>query len=281
MSKLFNYKTIDVILEKFTRTVYLDLHAEKSDNLSLETLFELEGLLAWLAGHVEINSVVVSSTGESFSEGFDQQEISRMDTAKITTRHLKKLQKIVYGLFFLPQTIIFDLKKGASTHGFELSLGADLRICDEEAIFENDHLKRGQVPACGGIGFLSLLMGPSFARNWTLGGEKICGHDLKTSGYILKTYATNENRREVREKILKSIKAQAPVARIQAKRSFLENLMPELDRSMVHEKNCAHASFSTGDWKKYMQGENQNFCNPRELSKVLGEKSQSRQNDLS
>jgi len=72
------------------------------------------------------------------------------------------------------------------------------------------------------------------------------------------------------ENILISIAKQAPVARIQAKRSFLETILPELDRALVYEKEFAHGVLATGDWKKALLGET-NFISAKQMAEVLSD----------
>jgi enoyl-CoA hydratase/carnithine racemase len=241
----FSYNTLDVELDKSTRSLKVLLN-RKDQTINVETLFELEGLLSWLGGHIEVNAVILSSTGEYFSKGLDKKEFSIMSEEKFK-KYLGRFQKLVQTMLHLPQTFICDLKKGTKGIGLELSLGADIRLANEEANFSFDSLQTGWVPCSGGIGLLSRYIGHSLARQWTLTSATIDAKEMKNKGLLINSYkAENHLTKEILQGILK----QSPVARIQAKRSFLEEIYPELQRSWEYEWSFAHAAFTTEDWKK-------------------------------
>ena len=188
MISLFNYNTLEAGLNMDTRSMTVRLNRPAQEHaINREMLFELEGLFAWAAEHLEVKSIHLSSTLSSenlFCSGWDKEELRKLDKDKMAEQ-FQKLQKLIYSFFFLPQTIIIDLKNGARGIGSELSIGADLRVMNENGELHFDHLNRGLVPSCGGIGFLSEIVGQTNARNWILSGEAIECHELKRTGFPL------------------------------------------------------------------------------------------------
>jgi enoyl-CoA hydratase/carnithine racemase len=261
----FNYNTLEVTLQKDTRSIKVALNRPETNNaLNVEMIFELESLFGWLTSHLEVNAVVLTGIGETFCSGFDSQELKKMSDEKLQ-KYIVRFQKIVTGMMSLPQTIICDLKDGARGMGIELALGADIRLARSTAVISFDSLKEGWVPCCGGVGLLGQTVGPSTARHWTMTSAKVGSQTLAAKGFIGDTYSTSE---DALSPLLKNIAAQAPVARIQAKRSFLEAVMPETSRGFEFETIFAFAAMQTEDWKKDLtQGEN--FTAARDLAREL------------
>ena len=274
MTSLFNYNTLKVSLKKETRSLVVELNRPENQNaINSEMIFELESLLSWCAQRIEIHSILLSSTSDIFSCGLDKEEAKNLPEEKLI-KNMSKLQKLIYSMFFLPQTIVADLKDGASGLGAELALGADLRLARPGAKIAFNHLSRGITPACGGVGFLGALVPKSFAKNWLLSGRAIASEALTASGLILELYTSTDTASE----ILNSIATQSPVARIQTKRSFLETIMADLDRALSFESQFSTATLATGDWKKAMNDE-KNFMSAMAMAQVLkGESSEAQAN---
>lgn len=269
MSSLFNYNTLKVSLNRETRTLEVTLNRPHAENaLSTEMLFELETLFAWTSSHLEINSILINSSTAYFSPGWDKKELEKMNDERIQ-KLMERLQKLVYSQFFLPQTIIIDLGEGAKGAAAELAIGADIRLAKNNADIQFDHLRRGFIPACGGIGFLSAIVSPTFARKWNLSTLPINEQELLASGFVAELYSD----KQVVDSYLMAIASQAPVARIQAKRSLLDTILPQLDRARSFEKDYAIAGMCTGDWRKALWAERDdltpNFTSAKELASQL------------
>ena len=84
--------------------------------------------------------------------------------------------------------------------------------------------------------------------------------------------------------MLTNISKQAPVARIQTKRSLLEAILPGLDRTIIFEKKFALAGLAMNDWKKKIndskKGISQGFIKARDLSLLLKEETPSKKENL-
>ncbi len=264
----FNYNTLNVELHPKTRSLSITFNRpEKENQMNLEMLFELESLFGWLTAHLEVNAVVINGSAGVFCTGFDEDELKIMSEEKLQ-KYLVRFQKIISGMLALPQTIIADLGKKASGMGLELALGADIRICHENAQIDFNSLDKGWVPCSGGIGLLGLLVGHATARQWTLTSKNVSFSEAHAKGLV----TTGYNNEAVLEDILNSIAKQSPVARIQSKRSLLEAIMPELTRIFEFESIFSFASMKTNDWKKDpLNNPEERFMSARELSGQLQE----------
>lgn len=248
MQTLFNYTTISTRLEKTTRTLFVTLNRPDWNNaFRLEMLFELESLFAWCTTRVEINSIIIDSSTSHFSTGLEYDSLSET-TAKQLDKINTKLQKIIFAMMQLPQTIIIDLGEGAETLASEFALGADIRISSKCARISFNHCFYGLVPSAGGMSMLSTLISPAFARSWILSGAAIKLSALTESGFISVAY-DSDTRPEIVSELLNNIAKVAPVQRIQAKLGLFETLRSQFETGIVMDRKIARASMVSEDWR--------------------------------
>lgn len=248
MQSLFNYQTLNVTLLKSTRTLRVELNRGNNNAINLEMLFELESLLAWASNKVEIRSLLMTSSTDLFSEGFNKSHLEKLNENQIIKIN-EKLQKIVHAMIHLPQTIIVDLKDGASNLGCELSLGADIRIASSNVALHFNHSNFGLTPGGGGMGLLTAMVGQLNARNWLLSSKKIKVNKLLETGFLIDTYSKKEEQAFITEELLEDIYAQSPVARIQTKLGILSPFIEQFEKANQLEKRISKATLATGDWK--------------------------------
>lgn len=248
MQPLFNYITLTTRLEKTTRTLFVTLNRPDWNNaFRLEMLFELESLLAWCTSKVEINTIYIDSCTKEFSSGLELNHLENLTVSgldKINT----KLQKIIFSLMQLPQTVIIDLGHGSQTIASEFALGADIRIAHEQTQIRFDHCQFGLIPAAGGMSMLSTITSPAIARSWVLSGKSISKDKLSESGFIFEFY-NNENKEETKNRILSQISKAAPFQRIQSKLGLFENLRSSFESGIISDRKIAKASMISEDWK--------------------------------
>ncbi len=248
MQTLFNYTTLSTRLEKSTRTLFVTLNRPDWKNaFRLEMLFELESLLAWCTTRVEINSIFFDSSSALFSTGLELDALSTLSSQQLDKINTK-LQKIIFAMMQLPQTVIIDLGEGSETLGSEFALGADIRLASVNTKVSFNHGQYGLVPAAGGMSMLSTLIAPSFARTWVLSGAPVEANALMQSGFINATYDST-NREEVLKSTLAHITKVAPVQRIQAKLGLFETLRSQFESGIVMDRKISKASMVSEDWK--------------------------------
>lgn len=248
MQSLFNYQTLNVTLLKATRTLRVELSRGTSNAINLEMLFELESLLAWASNKVEIRSLFLTSSSELFSEGFNKSHLEKLNENQIVKIN-EKLQKIVHAMIHLPQTVIVDLKNGASNLGCELSLGADIRIAHQNATVNFNHSNLGLTPGGGGMGLLTAMVGQLNARNWLLSSKEIKVNKLLQTGFLIDTYTKKEEQQFIVEELLENVHSQSPVARIQTKLGILSPFIEQFEKANQLEKRISKATLASGDWK--------------------------------
>lgn len=263
---LFNYTTISTRLEKTTRTLFVTLNRPDWNNaFRLEMLFELESLFAWCTTRVEINSIFIDSSTSFFSTGLEYDTLSGT-TAQHLDKVNQKLQKIIFAMMQLPQTIVVDLGEGSQTLASEFALGADIRIASNNSKISFNHCHYGLVPAAGGMSMLSTLVSPAFARQWVLSGADITIKALTESGFVMTTY-DSQNRSDTIRDLLHNVSKVAPVQRIQAKLGLFETLRSSFETGIVMDRKVAKASMVSEDWRtKRPEQKDFNFMPAKSMS---------------
>lgn len=248
MQTLFNYTTLSTRLEKSTRTLFVTLNRPEWNNaFRMETLFEIESLLSWCTTRVEINTIFFDSSAPSFSSGLELDSLAGLKASQLDKINTK-LQKIIFSLMQLPQTVVMDLGDGSQTLGSEFALGADIRLASNNAKISFNHGHFGLVPGAGGMSMLSTIVSPAFARAWVLSGAVISQKALSESGFIAHSYEASK-RTEVVQQTLLEISKIAPVQRIQAKLGLFESLRSQFETGIVMDRKVAKAAMVTEDWR--------------------------------
>lgn len=263
---LFSYNTLSVELSKKTRSISIKLNRPEVQNaINTEMIFELETLFTWIATHLEIKAINISGSGDYFCKGLDDEEFASWSEDK-RQKNFDKLQKLIYSMFFLPQTIIADLGKGCAGLGLELAMGADIRVAKEDSAVEFNHLAKGIVPSCGGISFTSAVTNNSTARQWLLLSKTLTAKELLNNHIVVETYS----KETPVNGYLATINSQPDVARIQAKRSLLEPILSNLDQGLKWERKFSIAGMCTNDWKEIAKhGDEAKTVSAKELSSRL------------
>ena len=271
MANLFSFKALEVYPLKKYQSLILELKAPLIDT---NTVLELEKFFNWVSNHLEVNSILITSKTNIFSQGLNLKEFKK-SPQKDFEKILRKFQNLIYSLFFLPQTIVMDLKEQAQGAGAEFCIGADFRIARKGVKINFNHLNQGLVPTCGGVGFLESIVAQSFVRKWILSASNISENDLLNSGFIHEFY--DGSNQDLSHRYLENRNNQPPIPRIQAKRSLLESFLPRIERALQFESKFAFAGMGLGDWKKILDDKKGKHSNPRDLSKLLKFKEESRQ----
>ncbi len=235
---IFSYSTIATTL--LTDSKALEIKFRKKF-LNLEALFEFESILAWCASHPEVQSLYITVYGDHFIQGIDPEELKTLSEDKLK-KILHKLSTISQSIFCLPQTVIMDLKTSARGIGLELALAADIRMANAEAQFSFDHLTHGLTPMCGVFSFLSPYINQNTMRALLLSGSEFNVTAMNFLGGYCDTTS-------IADALLKQIFAQAPVARMQAKRGILGgNFTHEVDPKIEIERKIFNATAATSDY---------------------------------
>lgn len=263
MTPIFQLETLKIYLQMDVRNLFIEF---QDRTIKKQTLKDLNEMVDWLHTHIEVDSVLLSSKHKEFGEGWNTTEWTSSTSAELE-ECIEELRQIVFKFIQVPQTVVADLKKGAKGASLELALGADIRIMEEGGRLVFDHLQQGMVPASGGLGVLSALMGRAQAKNWVQTSLPIPTNSLITSGFLQEVYNFQDGYTDT---ILDAISHQSPVARIQAKKAFGELIMGEVKNTQRVESTYAMAGYATGDFLKYLREKTHKvFTSARDWAQTL------------
>ena len=244
----------------------------------METLFELESLLAWVTTKVEIKSIFISSNSNYLSTGYNPKVLKNLTIEKLS-KFTKKLQKINQAIMYLPQTVIIDLQMGTKNIASELATACDIRIANRACKVSFDHTKLGTIACSGGIAQLSQVVGQANARNWLLTGKPISIQKLERSGYVFESY-TKQTKDSVIEEVLSDIASQSSVQRIQTKLGVTESIRHQMESMLKFESQIARAAMVTEDWKEEKAEDSMPAKSMKEAVKLSLIKTENNSDDL-
>ncbi len=267
----FQYHHLKYVMDEETKSFIISIDRPSKQNaLGKKTLLEIKNILEKIACQSEISTIFIRGEGEGLSEGIDEEELKKWNLSEFNELN-ESLKKIVMAMLFLPQIIVVDLGNRAKGHALELSLGADVRIAREDAHIEFDFLSKGICPGSGGIACLQRLIGHSKARFWILSSHKLSPKEIKESNFVHQTYG--DNREESVKTLLACLHRNAPVCRVQAKRSLLEAFLEPFDKAISREAEFARAAHFCEDWRGAAQNTGglslKNFTSLKEMKTII------------
>jgi enoyl-CoA hydratase/carnithine racemase len=236
---IFNYSTIATTLLLTSKSLEIKF---RKKFLTAETIFELESILAWSASHTEVQSLLITSVGDDFIQGFEAEELKKLTPTKLK-KLFQKLHTIAESFQCLPQTIVVDLKKGTKGIGLELALAADIRICHDEALFCFDQLSMGITPSCGIFSFQKNNLNQNVLRSLLLSGIEFSKESLIALGGWCESNTSAE-------RILANIFKQAPIARIQAKKALYGLRDAKNNEELKNEKKIFNSVIESRDYTR-------------------------------
>lgn len=252
---IFSYSTISTTLLIPTKSLEIKF---RKTYLTEETLVELESILAWAATHTEVQSLLITSFGNEFIQGFDPAEIKTLNEETIK-KQFAKASTIAQSLLCLPQTVVVDMKKGTRGVGLELALAADIRLAHSESVFCFDHLALGLTPICGLFSFLKSYLNQNVLRSLLLSGMEFD----KVSFLALGGWCEFD---KDPCSILTNIFSQAPIARMQAKRGLYGINQTTHQDDVNLEKQLFNAVVHSMDYTKQSD-----FMNPSDFKEKVSE----------
>jgi len=163
---------------------------EKKNALDLAMFEALAAAAEPLADDPDIRAVVLHGEGSAFSAGLDVGAI--MGDPRTVGTLLKKApgeitnlaQRVVWAWRELPVPVIAALHGEVFGGGFQIALGADIRIAAPDARLSIMEVRWGLVPDMAGSRILKELVGYDVAMELTLTGGIVSGDDARGLGLV-------------------------------------------------------------------------------------------------
>lgn len=218
---------VDVKIENHIAEVTLN----RPDKMNAVSPDLIEDLIA--AGHAvnreDVRAVVLSGNGRAFCAGIDvsgfQGDLqSDPEKAIMPRTHgtSNKYQKVAMIWHELPMPVIAAVHGVCFGAGFQIALGADIRIAHPDTRFSIMEIKWGLVPDMGGLVLMPPLMRADVVRELTYTGRQFTAAEAQEFGVL--TRVENDPKATALD-MAKTIAGKSPSAIRAAKRLF--NLVDE------------------------------------------------------
>ncbi len=181
------YRFLDIRREGGVATLTLN-QAENRNAVHMEMHAELEQIWRDLSVDREVNVIVFTGAGKTFSAGGDIKRMAaRFGTDEGWDHSLSipaSTHRLFEGMLDVKQPIIAAVNGDAVGLGATLALFADIAIIADTAKFGDSHVKVGLVAGDGGAVVWPLLVGPSRAKEFLMRGRLVSGTEAHALGLI-------------------------------------------------------------------------------------------------
>ena len=215
------------------------VRADKMNALDIPMFEALVAATERLAGEKGLRAVVLSGEGPAFCAGLDMGRFAAMkdgggeerDLAMRTHGLANFPQSAVWGWRQLPVPVIAAVHGVALGGGFQLALGADIRILAADARMSIMEIKWGLVPDMAGTPILAGLVRDDILRELTYTGRIFSAREAL--GYGLATKVCDDPRAAAFE-LAREIAGRSPNA-IRAAKRLLNNLSVDPAAALLAE----------------------------------------------
>ncbi|MBB5048578.1 enoyl-CoA hydratase/carnithine racemase [Rhodopseudomonas rhenobacensis] len=198
------------------------VRADKMNALDAAMFEALVDTTARLAGEAGLRVVVLSGEGKAFCAGLDMGRFAEMKDALrdlVTRSHgeANAAQQAVWGFRQLPVPVIAAVHGVAFGGGFQLALGADIRLLAPDARMSIMEIKWGLVPDMAGTPILASLVRDDVLRELTYTGRIFSAEEALSYGLATKIV---EDPRAAALELAREIAGKSPDAIRAAKRLY-------------------------------------------------------------
>jgi len=171
-----------------------DVCLNRPDKLNAIDPAMLEGIAAALEaldGMTGLRAVVLSGAGRAFCAGLDMASFmgSAPDLMARSHGSANLFQHVAIGWRALPVPVIAAVTGVAFGGGFQIMLGADVRIAAPDASLSIMEIKWGLVPDMGGMALMRTLARDDVVRELSYTGKQFTGEEAVRYGFIGRTAA--------------------------------------------------------------------------------------------
>jgi 2-(1,2-epoxy-1,2-dihydrophenyl)acetyl-CoA isomerase len=173
-----------LLIEKLGPMLSLTLNRPESLNaFSPEMILGLKDALTNAQNDDDIQVIVLSGAGRSFSAGGDVKTMGQADSNQVY-EHIGKLNELILLMKETEKPIIACVHGFAAGAGFNLALACDLIVAAEDSKFALSFSQVGLISDGGGSYLLPRLIGPYLAKQFFFTAEPIPADRLYQLGVI-------------------------------------------------------------------------------------------------
>ncbi|GGC73173.1 enoyl-CoA hydratase/isomerase family protein [Chelatococcus reniformis] len=227
----------DVLYEVADHIATITLNApQRMNTISGPMLNELTQRLVEANQNADVRCVVLTGRGRAFCAGLDLKAERSGDSllssaSSPTNLDLRNTPPTV--MHAMDKPIVCAVNGGAAGYGFDLTLGADIRLLARSAKLAVAFCKRGVVPESGGTWYLPRLLGWSKAAELILTGRTLSADEALAAG--LASEVVDDEALAARARALATeIAGNAPLAVQAAKRMMRMGLNEPFNEHVHH-----------------------------------------------
>lgn len=181
------YRYLSITQENGIATLMLN-QADKRNAIHAEMHAELEQVWVDLAADRDVNIIVFTGAGQTFSAGGDIKRMaSRFGSDEGWQYSLEvpaSTRRMFQNILEVGQPIIAALNGDAVGLGATLALFSDIAVIADDAKFGDSHVKVGLVAGDGGAVVWPLLVGPARAKEFLMRGNLVSGKEAHALGLV-------------------------------------------------------------------------------------------------
>ena len=156
---------------------------ERLNAMSIDLVIELHDTLEAVGADNDCRVIVLTGAGRAFCSGLDLKDygiipnIDGLQVGQIAQRSMRYYSRLIPLMRHLPQPVIAAVNGPAYGGGMCLTLGAEIRIASESAVFNATGIVNGLTSTEMGVSFLlPRLIGAAHSNDLLLTG-RVCGAD--------------------------------------------------------------------------------------------------------
>jgi len=182
-------ESISIKVENYVADIRLN-RPEKLNSLSENLIEDLIEASSWVKRQSNIRCVVLSGQGRGFCAGMDMASFQSMASGEFSdlmerTHGITNIfQQVVWGWRECKVPVIAAVQGVALGGGFQIMLGADIRIAHPETKMSIMEMKWGLVPDMAGTALMCHLASEDIIRELTYTGRVFSGEEAKSLGLV-------------------------------------------------------------------------------------------------
>ncbi|WP_290494355.1 enoyl-CoA hydratase-related protein [Alcanivorax sp.] len=158
--------------------------ADKLNALTVAMYQDLTAAVHHLAGRDDLNALLLTAKGRSYSAGNDIQDFLKADPTSRDNGKLSPAMVLVHALMALDKPVIMAVQGNATGIGTTMLLHADLVIAADNARFHTAFINLGLVPEAGSSLILPALIGRQNAARLLMAGDTLSAEEAERCGLI-------------------------------------------------------------------------------------------------
>jgi enoyl-CoA hydratase len=222
---------------------------DRHNALDDEAGARLSEALQWAFDTKDVRSVLIRGEGKSFCSGRDTRVLGHRANDESDFLFVRKHQDKRLSMLDCPKPIVAAIRGHAIGGGFEMALGADMRVASTDARMKLPEIRYGILPDTGGTQFLAQLIGPSKAKYLVMTGEEIDAEQALAWGLVDWVVAPDELDDRAFE-IARKLAAGPPLAVSMAKQLVDQLQGEEVRRGVRLELLAQTTLFKSDDYQE-------------------------------